>query len=155
MTAVNSKMAMGLAIAGAGIATILAAVLIWYVIQVIAHWRIFTKGGEAGWKSIIPFYNEYTLYKLCWQTKFFWINIIAGFISSFLYCYSQPGDNSVLSSIAAVLVLVSIVIYVMRQNKLSKSFGHGVVFTLGLIFLDPIFKLILGLGSSQYKGADL
>ncbi|MCR5651378.1 MAG: DUF5684 domain-containing protein [Lachnospiraceae bacterium] len=35
---------------------------------------------------------------------------------------------------------------------MSKSFGHGFGFTLGLLFLSPLFTLILGLGSSQYIG---
>ena len=27
---------------------------IFYILQVIAYWKIFTKAGEEGWKSIIP-----------------------------------------------------------------------------------------------------
>lgn len=38
------------------------------------------------------------------------------------------------------------------MHKLSKAFGHGIGFTLGLIFLSPIFMLILGFGNSQYIG---
>ena len=33
-------------------------VIAWYIILVIANWKIFTKAGEAGWKSIIPIYNR-------------------------------------------------------------------------------------------------
>ena len=25
----------------------------WWLLQIIANWRIFTKAGEAGWKSIM------------------------------------------------------------------------------------------------------
>lgn len=32
---------------------------IFYILQVIAYWKIFTKAGEEGWKSIIPIYNGY------------------------------------------------------------------------------------------------
>lgn len=27
----------------------------WWLLQIIANWRIFTKAGEAGWKSIIQY----------------------------------------------------------------------------------------------------
>ena len=27
---------------------------VWWLLHVVAAWRIFTKAGEAGWKSIIP-----------------------------------------------------------------------------------------------------
>lgn len=37
---------------------------IFYILQVIAYWKIFTKAGEEGWKSIIPIYNGYVQYRL-------------------------------------------------------------------------------------------
>lgn len=30
---------------------------VWWLLHVVAAWRIFTKAGEAGWKSIIPIYS--------------------------------------------------------------------------------------------------
>lgn len=36
----------------------------WWLLQIIANWRIFTKAGEAGWKSIIPIYGDYISYKI-------------------------------------------------------------------------------------------
>ena len=41
----------------AGLAIYGTLCLIWYIILAIANWRIFTKAGEAGWKSIIPILN--------------------------------------------------------------------------------------------------
>ena len=38
--------------------------LIYYIFYMIANWKIFSKAGEPGWKSLIPFYNVYTEYKL-------------------------------------------------------------------------------------------
>ena len=48
-----------------------------YVLIVIGWWKIFTKAGEAGWKSLIPFYNGYTISKICWETKYFWFTLLA------------------------------------------------------------------------------
>jgi len=31
----------------------------WYVIVLIARWKVFDKAGIAGWKSIIPIYSDY------------------------------------------------------------------------------------------------
>ena len=36
---------------------------------------------------------------------------------------------------------------------LARAFGRGTGFAIGLIFLSPIFSLILGFGSDTYKGA--
>ena len=43
-------------------------------------------------------------------------------------------------------------ILIWNHINVSKRFGHGVGFALGLVFLAPIFWLILGFGSSKYVG---
>jgi hypothetical protein len=48
--------------------------------------------------------------------------------------------------------IVNVVILIIVSNDLSKSFGHGVGFTLGLVFLSIIFYAILGFGDSRYLG---
>ena len=42
------------------IAAYLIFVLILAILQIVAWWRIFSKAGEAGWKSIIPIYYVYS-----------------------------------------------------------------------------------------------
>ncbi|MCD8169035.1 MAG: DUF5684 domain-containing protein, partial [Clostridiales bacterium] len=43
------------------------------------------KAGEAGWKSLIPFYNSYILYKLTWNTMMFWIAFVGTIVGIFLF----------------------------------------------------------------------
>ena len=38
--------------------------LVIFVIAIVAFWKVFTKAGEAGWKSIIPIYNIIILLKI-------------------------------------------------------------------------------------------
>jgi Family of unknown function (DUF5684) len=100
--------------------------LVVLVIAIVAYWRVFTKAGEAGWKSIIPIYNVIVLLKIVGR-PWWWLLLM-------------------------LIPLVNIVVFIVVMNDLSKSFGHGVAFTLGLIFLSFIFYLILAFGSSQYEG---
>ncbi len=130
-----------------GAGTALVAV-IWYILQVIARWKIFTKANEAGWKSLIPIYNEYILYKISWRTMFFWLLLLFGLIGSFF----SGTNNAALQSINAIFMIVAGIIEIIAFHMLSKSFGHGLPFTLGLIFLNPLFMLILALGKSTYTG---
>ena len=140
---------------GAGIAAFVVCI-VWYVLLVIANWRIFSKAGEHGWKSIIPVYNTYISFKIAWKPLFFWLSllvvIVAG-VCGALMPADASGAAPVLTVIMYVAMIVGIVLYVGLNYKLSKAFGHGVGFTLGLIFLTPIFLLILGLGGSQYQGS--
>ncbi|NZA37287.1 DUF5684 domain-containing protein [Eubacterium callanderi] len=41
---------------------------------------------------------------------------------------------------------------IIQTHKLSKAFGHGAGYTIGLLLLRPVFILILGFGSAEYKG---
>jgi hypothetical protein len=113
---------------GTGLILFYLAIL---VIIVIAEWKIYEKGGQPGWAVLIPFYNIYVLLKLV----------------------GRPGWWLLLMFIPLVNLIVAIIV----TNDLSKSFGQGVGFTLGLIFLTPIFLLLLGFGDFKYigKGAEM
>ena len=129
--------------------------LVWWILQIIANWCIFTKAGEAGWKSIIPVYGDYVSYRIAWRTSYFWIALILSFATSFIMHLSGPdGGNFFTSSMISLLRLASLVISVMYSVKLSRAFGHGIGFAIGLIFLQPIFLLILGFSGDRYYGAD-
>lgn len=119
-----------------------------YILIIIGYWKIFTKAGEPGWKSIIPIYNLFTQYKLTWKTYMIWPVIICYLGGSALDYYF----DGALSIIGSLLMLAGAIIMIVGQHKLSKAFGHGVGFTLGLIFLTPIFLMVLGFGSSRYEG---
>ncbi len=135
----------------AGLAIYGTICLIWYIILAVANWKIFTKAGESGWKSLIPFLNTYVVFKISWKGVMFWIMIAA--LAAGSICTSIAGeDGGVLSIVGMILSLFSCVICLIDTYKLSKSFGHGFGFTLGLLFLSPIFTLILGFGKSKYQG---
>ena len=38
--------------------------ILFYILTVAAQWVVFQKAGIAGWKSIIPIYNSYCLFKM-------------------------------------------------------------------------------------------
>ena len=128
--------------------TYLVIVLIWYVLQVIAYWKIFTKAGEPGWKSIIPIYNQYIQFRISWKIPYmYWVWLAC------LVAGAMLGSiNSWVAYIGAIASLASTIIGVIALIKLAKAYGHGVGFAIGLIFLNPIFMMILGFGSSQYLG---
>ena len=142
-------------LAGLGIlAGLLSIILIFmgiaYIITVICQWRIFKKAGDKGWKALIPVYNIYTEYKLFWNVKVFWIAVVLAVVSSFV----GGGTEGFVGIISSLLSLASAVLVLSRVHKMSVSFGHGIGFTLGLIFLQPIFYLILAFGKSEYIGVE-
>lgn len=113
--------------------TVAIVSLIILVVSIIANWKIFTKAGEKGWKSIIPIYNSVVLFKIIGLSPWLLLIYLAAFIP-------------VIGSIAVIVLSIVSVYY------LSKSFGKGAGFTVGLIFLPQIFQLILAFGSAEYVG---
>ncbi len=111
--------------------TVAIVSLIILVVSIIANWKIFTKAGEKGWKSIIPIYNSVVLFKIIGLSPWLLLIYLAAFIP-------------VIGSIAVIVLSIVSVYY------LSKSFGKGAGFTVGLIFLPQIFQLILAFGSAEY-----
>ena len=105
---------------------VLIIIYVALVVLVIAgFWRVFTKAGEAGWKSIIPIWNIIVLLRIVGR-PLWWIILL-------------------------IIPLVNIVISLIVSLGLAKSFGKGSGFGVGLWLLGFIFIPILGFGSATYQ----
>jgi hypothetical protein len=108
--------------------TVTVIYLILLVILIVAGWRIFTKAGEAGWKVLIPIWNTLVVLKIVGR-PWWWILLL-------------------------LIPIVNIVIWLIVAINLARSFDRSTGFGVGLWILPYIFGLILGLGSSTYRGPD-
>ena len=70
------------------------------VAMVIAGWRQFTKAGQPGWASLIPFYRDYISYKIYWgEGKLFLVPVVLlaltplPLIGCLLYTSPSPRDR--------------------------------------------------------------
>ena len=130
----------------------------WYILQVVAYWKIFVKAGKPGWHSIIPFLNEWDRTDLSWNRTMAWVMIGCMILGSILYSAGTTVDadgqavTTFIGTLGSILSLVGAVIALISEYKLAKAFGKGFGFFLGLVFLNPIFKMILGFGDAQYQG---
>lgn len=98
--------------------------LILAVLTIVAQWFVFKKAGLPGWAAIIPVYNMIVLLQTV-NRPWWWI-----------FMFFIPVAN--------------IVFQIITLNDLSKSFGKGPGFTVGLVFLPFVFLPILGFGKAQY-----
>ncbi len=124
--------------------------IVFYILEVIAMWKVFSKAGEAGWKSLIPIYNYYVLYDITWQAPI-------GLAYGLMNLANNLENNKVISIPSIISFPVSIALlalHIMQSLKMAKAFGKGTGFAIGLILLEPIFLLILGFGSAQYLGKE-
>jgi hypothetical protein len=101
-------------------------VAIFYVLIIIAGWKVFVKAGKPGWAIIIPIYNVIVLCQ------------VAG----------KPGWWVILYLIPIVNIVIAIIVAV----NLAKAFGKSGAFGFFLLFLLNIIGLfVLGFGKAQYQ----
>ena len=132
-----------------GVGVIIALVIIWYVLQAIADWKIFAKAGEPGWKSLIPIYNVFVEYEICWTGVLGLVFIAATIVTGLV---DTTNASTFVKVLVVIVSILAIVLHLLQSIKLSKAFGKGTGFGLVLFFFRPIGRLILGFGSARYIG---
>ena len=129
-----------------------------FALSLIGKFFIFEKMGMPGWKSLIPIYSDYLLFRELIGAGYFWGYIasalLAGSCSALVTIGMVSGVMEFLFIITAVAACtVTIAIQIKLAHSLSKSFGHGIGYTFGLVFIEPIMLMILGLGNNRYARA--
>lgn len=101
--------------------------IIWLAVMAFflyCGWKLFVKAGQPGWASLIPIYNVVVMLKIVGK-PLWWILLF-------------------------FIPFANFIVAILLTHNLSLRFGKGVGFTLGLLFLGPIFMPILALGSAKY-----
>lgn len=105
---------------------LLIPLLVISVIVIIAQWKLYAKAGKPGWACIIPIYNIIILLEIVGKPVW-WIFLL-------------------------LIPCVNIIFAVWIVNLLSKSFGQGEGFTIGMLLLPFIFYPVLAFGNYPYIG---
>ena len=126
----------------------IAVFIVAYIITALGYCKMFKKAGEPGWKGLVPFYNQYILYKISWRTNMFFIWLVLEV--GFTVLNRLSGDNLILTLLAIVVGILGIVIDAKSCGRVSKAYGRGLGTAVGLFFFPLIFSWIIGLGSAQY-----
>lgn len=94
------------------------------VFRIVCLWFIFKKAGVEPWKSLIPFYNTYTMFEISGFNGWFFLFLIIPFVS-------------------AVFSILQII-------NLGSSFRKSSGFIVGMILLPEIFYAILAFSHDRY-----
>ena len=108
------------------IVVFLLLMLVIGVVMVVSLWKIFEKADKPGWACLVPIYNNMVM--------------------------AEIGGKDSLFGLLPLIPYLGVIWSIWIQNRLSKSFGKDVGFTLGMIFLPLIFYPILAFGSAEYVG---
>lgn len=149
--------------AGAGVAGgLIAGILMFMVViiiislviailKLIGTWKMLTKAGESGWKSLIPFYNQWTLCKVAGISPYWVLEIIV--VSMINTVLNGILGSNVISGILILIVYANtIYFWVILSISLAKSFGKDTGFGVATVFFSFITYPMMGMGSATYAG---
>jgi hypothetical protein len=90
----------------------------------VVGWKIYVKANQPGWAWIVPIYNYIVLLEIS-RRPLWWI-------------------------LPLMIPLVNLIIMLIICLDVSKAFGKGAGFGVGLFFLPFIFGPILAFGDAKY-----
>lgn len=144
------------------------------ILALVAICKTYAKLGLEWWSALIPVYNIYILAKKLWDDKnakiILWLDIavialaitavfmILPLVFQFVLStsattarYAQGiGATAFLMLMSYLASAIALFVWEIRlSSRLSKKFGHGDGFTVGLIFLPVIFFSILAFSEQE------
>lgn len=139
----NDMLAAILGLYAGMIMVIIGVSLVLGLLSIIGHWKVYSKAGQPGWSSIIPFYGSYIMCKITWGNG--WLFLVPLVLSGAGLFFTN-------SIICSILFILSFVFSCITNYKLATAFGKGVGFTVGLVLLNWLFMMILGFSDALYLG---
>jgi hypothetical protein len=120
----------------------------------------FAKAGQPFGAALVPVYNMIVLLRVAGLPRYGILPILIpffGIIATWVIpVESLGGAESSLTKVIIGTVVVGMIAFpfwiTWVHHHISRRFGQGIGFTLGLTLLAPIFWLILGFGSAKYLG---
>lgn len=118
----------------------------------IAAWKLFKKVGIPGWKSLIPVYNEYLIFKISGMSGLCIVPLYASVILDAYYTVTEAYMPDYMRILIWTISVILLIINIIKAYKLPKAFGRGIIYMIGMFFFREIFEIILGMDKSKYVG---
>ena len=137
-----------------------------WIFTAVCWWIVFTKANVAGWKALIPFYSDYTRYKIAGKASMYWgylvitlmkqiysvfsLVVLAGNLIEFIAdgTFNSSGIEMKFVSLGLTLLIALFDVYLGRY--LAKKFGKSEAFGVGLGLIPIVFVPILAFGKTEY-----
>ncbi len=99
--------------------------LVILIIMIVGYGKMFQKAGYAWWLSIIPIVNVWVLCKMAFRSGWYMFLLLIPIVHFF----------------------VIIKLYL----NIARKFEYPGIFAVGLIFLNPIFVMIIAFSDAQWS----
>ena len=110
------------------------------LLSIAGNCMLINRAGEKWWKGIIPFYNDYTLFKIYWNKCYFPYYLLSYIIYT-IASYQKP--SLFVNIIYFVFMAIALAFSIISLDKIRIAYGKGQWYTIGLAVLYPIFSIYL------------
>jgi Family of unknown function (DUF5684) len=100
--------------------------LLGYLLYVAPWCGVFAKADKRWWVALVPVLNVLVLLRVAGRPLWWFLLLL--------------------------VPLVGIAVWVVVCLDIAEAFGHGLGFTIGLVFLPFVFAVLIWLGPSTYTG---
>lgn len=129
---------------------ILSIAFVYMVLLLLGQWKTYKKLGLQPWACLIPVYTTWVLSNRLVKREVAIAATVTSAVALLLqYYYRLVDASSTVMYLIAVVALATLVFSCIIMDKLSKTFGYGTGFTVGLVLLPPVFYMILAYGSRE------
>ena len=122
-----------------------------YAMLTVAQWKLFTKAGEKGWKSLIPFYNMFVSHHLIGMRHIWFILDIVFWVFEVVLEVLEGTPVWIEETFFSVAIILTIISEILHIIKLCYCYTKSELFGIGLFLLPPVFSLILAFDKSEYN----
>jgi len=113
------------------------------IMALVAWGKILEKSDHCWATMLVPGYGAYLSYDVAGCGPVFWFVLILGVLAGFL---------PIIMPLYAVFAAAA---YCLQCIMLARTFGKSIGFGIGLIFLSPVFLMILGFGDAERVDSDI
>lgn len=116
------------------------------IVIVASTWKLFTKSGVEGWKSLIPIYNQWVTIQIAFSNTKNWL-IIAPVLSFFSGFTSQLDFPSV----GLLLLFAASIVNIYISYNFIRRFASQGMAVLALFFPVVIYPIVAFSSKFQYE----
>ena len=130
--------------------SILIVCIAWIILCHISLWRIFGRAWEKKWKSLIPLFNLYIVFKIAGIKNWFRYMILV-IIAAAIIGAIFPVVNDALDDFSTGFTsTVTLIVWFLLTKKFGRNNNASILYTI----FSMIWILVLWLGNYKYQWAD-
>ena len=137
-----------------------------WIFTTVCWWKVFSKASIAGWKAIIPFYNDFLRYKMAGKPNLYWAYLLVSVVKQGLSWISvfvlsanlielivsgNVNETGVeMKVIGWILTVVLFLLEIYIGKHIANKFGKSDWFGVGIGALPIVFVAILAFSDAEF-----